>query len=100
MYISGTTSQDEAGEIIGKSLREQSAYIFQKIKKVLEDSGFTLNDVVIVRAFVIDLHHLTQFDEIFKKYFAKIQPTCTLIGVNSLVKENLLIEIEVTAQKE
>lgn len=100
IYFSGTTSVNEKGLIIGESLYDQTKYIFKKIGNVLRDEGFSFGDVVIVRAFVTDFTDLEEFDKAFKETFSKIKPACTIVGINELVSEELLIEIEVEAEKE
>ncbi|MBI2029365.1 RidA family protein [Candidatus Gottesmanbacteria bacterium] len=100
IYISGTTSQNEKGEIIGNTVGGQTKFIIKKIKSVLENENFSLNDIVETTVYLVDLKNLKDFDKVFKKYFYSINPTCTLVGINSLVDEKLLIEISATAQKE
>ncbi|MBI4130529.1 hypothetical protein HY468_04385, partial [Candidatus Roizmanbacteria bacterium] len=100
MYITGTTAVDERGNIRGKTLAEQTEFIFNKIKTVLELGSFSLSDVVIVRAYVPSMKNLFEFDTVFHRYFKTINPCCTLIGINTLFKSDLLIEIECMAEKE
>lgn len=99
IYFSGTTSQNEKGEIIGKDVYEQSKYIFEKISEVLSSNGFKLEDTVLVRAYLVDMKQLEGFDRAFREMFLDINPACTLVGIKKLVDEKLLIEIELTAEK-
>ncbi len=87
------------GETVGKSLHEQTKNIFEKIKKILRDGDFILNDVVVVRAYVTDLSSLQEFDQALKEFFFNTHPTYTLLGIESLVKSDLLIEIECIARR-
>ena len=100
LYISGTTSQDERGTVIGSTLGEQTRFIFTKLQKVLEQAGFTLNDVTLLTVFVTDMKHLPEFDRVFKEFFGKSKPACTLVGVNMLVNPQFLVEIEGIAHKD
>ncbi len=99
MYISGTTSMDEEGNTIGKTTYEQSNYCFQKIKNVIESEGFTPHDVVTVTAFLVNMKDIGEFDKSFIEHFYEIKPCCTLVGINELVKPDLLVEIECVAEK-
>lgn len=99
IYISGTTSMDHNGKTIGENVYEQAMYCFKKIRKIVEQEGFSLNDMVVVRVFLTKMDELTGFDNAFKEYFYHIKPTCTLVGVDRLVKPDLLIEIECLVEK-
>ncbi|MBI4137240.1 hypothetical protein HY469_04220, partial [Candidatus Roizmanbacteria bacterium] len=62
MYISGTTSIDESGTVIGTTVGEQSNFCFGKIIDTLQKGGFQKEDVVLVRAYVTDMKQLSGFD--------------------------------------
>jgi|SRR5581483_1178361 len=94
MYVSGTTSIDQKGNTIGSTVYDQTKYCIEKIKYVVEREGFSLKDVITVRAFLINMQDLDGFDKAFKEFFFETKPTCTIVGINALVKEDLLIEIE------
>ncbi len=95
--VAGTTAMD--GEtLIGKNdVYVQTVFIFKKIEKALADAGATLNDVVRTRMFVTDI---TQWESVGKahgEFFREIKPVATMVEVNRLINDDLLIEIEVTA---
>lgn len=98
-YVSGTTSVDEKGKIVGKTVEEQANFIFEKVGKVLTKNGFSPKDVVRMRAFLVDMDQLPGFDNSFKKHYGQIHPACTLVGTNNLVDPGLLIEIEFDVDK-
>lgn len=99
MYVSGTTSIDNKGKTVGKTVYEQTDYCFTKIKTVLENNGFSRKDVVLITAYSTNMKNLEEFDAAFIKHFSKVKPCCSLVGVNALVKPDLLIEIACIAQK-
>lgn len=100
LYFSGTTSVDRAGKTVGKTVYEQSVFIFKKIEGVLKSEGYVLGDVIKMTVFLVDMKQLGEFDKAFKEFFYNVKPACTLVGIHSLVAKDLLIEIECTAQKE
>lgn len=100
IYFSGTTAQDEKGKIVGENVYEQAKYIFQKISKVLEDQNYSMDDVVLVRAYLVDMKQLPGFDQAFSETFKNSKPACTLVGIKELVDPRLLIEIECIAEQE
>jgi|SRR3989338_9362999 len=99
LFITGTTAQDVSGKTVGKNLYDQARYIFELIKSVLESENFSLNDVVSLTVYLTDKSMLPEFDKAFKEYFYDIKPTCTLVGISWLVKDDLLIEVETLAEK-
>lgn len=95
--VAGTTAMD-GDLLIGKGdVYAQTAFILQKIEKVLAAAGATLKDVVRTRMYVTDI---TQWEAVGKAHgecFAQIKPVATLVQVSKLIHEDLLIEIEVSA---
>ena len=67
--------------------------------RVLESEVFALNDVVMVRVYLVDMKHVEDFDKAFIEYFHEIRPSCTLVGIKELVKPDLLIEIECIVER-
>lgn len=97
IFVSGTTSIDENGAVVGGNVYEQSRFIFQKISKALEKCGATFSDVVRTRTFIVNIDNFSQFAKAHKEVFNGIDPTATCVEVSRLASENLLIEIEVDA---
>ena len=100
IHTSGTTAMDEYGKIFGNNVYEQTVYIFNKLKAVLEKGGFSEKDVVTTTVYLVNMKQLPDFDRAFNERFSEINPTCTLVGVNALVEADLLIEVEYFAEKE
>ena len=87
-----------ADQLIGKGdVYKQACYIFEKINDALLELGSSLNDVVRTRMFVTDISNWEAVAKAHGEYFKKIKPVATMIEVNRLINEDLLIEIEVTA---
>jgi enamine deaminase RidA (YjgF/YER057c/UK114 family) len=98
VFVAGTTAHS-IDEVIGKDdAYAQSVYILKKIEKALKEAGATLEDVIQTRIYVVDV--LKNGDLVGKahgEFFKNIKPVCTMVGVNSLVDPNLLVEIEIIA---
>lgn len=95
--VAGTTAMD--GDIlVGEGdVYLQTKFIFQKIEKALQQLGSSLNDVVRTRMFVTNIADWEQVGKAHVEFFAGIKPVTTMVEVKRLIKEELLIEIEVTA---
>lgn len=95
--VAGTTSViDGKVEGIGDAYT-QAKIILEKIKKVLEDAGASLNDVIRTRMYVTDISLWEDVGRAHGEFFKTIKPASTMIEVSGLVNPEMLVEIEATA---
>ncbi len=98
IYISGTTSVNENGQIIGEGdPYVQTVQILKKIEKVLSRAGATLNDVVRTRIYVTNIDNWNIIGRAHVKFFENIRPAATMVEVKRLIQPELLVEIEAEA---
>ncbi len=93
IYISG-----QIGE--GTDLEAQTQSVFVNLKKQLNDAGADFSDVVRMNTYIVNYHEglLEQFRAIRKTFLGdKNLPASTLLGVQSLARKELLIEVDATA---
>lgn len=96
--ISGTVAANENGHVVGSNnAYEQTRFILQKIEKVLQEAGASLNDVVRTRLFVTDISRFEEYAKAHGEMFGTIKPCTSMIEVKGLVSPEYLIEIEATA---
>jgi len=95
--VAGTAAMD--GDIlVGEGdVYVQTKFIFQKIEKALQQLGSSLNDVVRTRMFVTNITDWEKVGKAHGEFFATIKPVATMVEVQRLITDALLIEIEVTA---
>lgn len=98
IFVSGTTSVDNEGNVIGKNdAYEQTKFVLQKIAFVLRDLESSLNDVVRTRIFVTNISDWEKIGKAHGEFFGDIKPAATMVEVNKLINDDLLVEIEVDA---
>jgi enamine deaminase RidA (YjgF/YER057c/UK114 family) len=101
VYVSGQVALDSKGEIVGKNdLREQAEQVYKNLNIALDTAGATFNDVVKMNIYIVDYNPkvLPKIREARSKYLSdESPPASTLIGVQSLFLDGLLIEIEAIA---
>ncbi len=98
IFVAGTTAVDENGNVVGEgNAYEQTKFIFWKIGKVLEKAGAHFKDVVRTRIFVTNIKDQPAIGKAHYEFFKDIKPAATMVEVNKLVDDRLLIEIEVDA---
>lgn len=96
--VAGTTAVDEDGNIIGlNNPYTQTKFILGKIEKALKEAGASLNDVIKTRMFVTDISGWEAIGKAHGEFFRDIKPAATMVEVQSLIRPELLVEIEVTA---
>jgi len=101
IWISGQVAFNVKGELVGKGdLRAQTTQVYENLKNALAVAGATTADVVKVNTYVVDFKpaDLAIIREIRGQYFPfENMPASTLVGVQALAFEGLLIEVEVVA---
>ena len=99
LEISGTVATDDNG-VVGKgNFYEQTKFIILKLEKVLQQAGYSLNDVVRTRLFVTDIKQWEEIGKAHGEFFKDIKPATSMVEVSALIDPDYLIEIEVTAIK-
>ncbi len=98
VMVTGTTSVDENGEIVGKgNAYEQTKYIFQKIEKYLKEAGTSLENVVWNRMFVTDITKWEDIGRAHAEFFIDIKPCATMVEVKGFIHPDMMVEIETEA---
>ena len=98
IFVSGTTSSDETGEVVGEDEPyAQTCYILSKIDAALKDLGAGLADVVRTRTFVTDIEYWREVGRAHKEVFGENRPAATLVQVAGLIDPAMLVEIEIDA---
>ena len=111
IFISGTSSRladnsfagvhqiDEMGTV-RLDIREQTKAVIENIQDFLALEGATLEDVVDVTSFLVNMNDFAGYNEVYAQYFSKeTGPTRTTVAVHQLPHPNLVVEIKVMAYK-
>lgn len=99
IHVSGTTSADAEGKVIGEDLYGQCTEVYRKIARVLELAGAGLGDVVRIVAYVTDISAPEGFNRATVEAFqpAGVRPAATLVGITALYHPEMMVEIEAYA---
>ncbi|MGC8767225.1 MAG: RidA family protein [Brevinematia bacterium] len=98
VFISGQISIDEFGNLTGNTLRDQAKNIFNNVKKILSELGYSIENIFKVVVYITDIGKFSEFNEIYKEFFGNHKPVRTTVEVSKLPK-GALVEIEVSAFK-
>lgn len=101
VFVSGQIAFDSAGEIVGHGdLKAQTEQVYRNLEAALGAAGATFADVVKMTTYVVDFApaQLTLIRDVRSRYFTGGEPPAsTLVGVQALAVDGLLIEVEVIA---
>ena len=101
VFIAGQVAWDIKGEIVGKGdLRAQATQAYENLKTALAAAGATTADIVKMNTYVVNFKaaDLPVIREVRAKFFPQENlPASTLVGVQALAVDGLLIEIEAVA---
>jgi enamine deaminase RidA (YjgF/YER057c/UK114 family) len=96
--VAGTTALDDNGAVVGPNdPYVQARFALEKIGRALEAAGAGFENVIRTRMFVTDIARWEEVGRAHGEVFRDIRPASTLVQVASLVRADLLVEIEATA---
>ena len=98
IFVTGQIAMDASGNAVASdNITKQTEFIFENIKKILQEGGASLDDVVKAVVYVAKMSDFKEISAVRNKYFAKAKPVSTLVEINKTVKEGCDVEIEVIA---
>jgi len=99
IIISGQVAFDNKGALVGKDdFEKQAEQVFLNLKNTVESAGGTMDNVVKLGIYVIDMCQIQTLRAVRDKFVnLKHPPASTLVQVNKLFRDDVLIEVEATA---
>ena len=101
IFISGQVPQDERGDVVGAGdLAAQVERVYQNLQTALAGAGAKLDDLVKINVYVVNYRpeHRPLLNAARSRYVSRENPPAsTLIGVQSLAREEFLVEIDAVA---
>ena len=99
IYVTGTTSLGDDGEIVGiGDAYAQTVQVFKNIQAALNRLGAELEHIVRTRMFVTDISRWEEYGRAHGEYLRHVMPATTMVEVSALIDDRMLIEIEVDAE--
>ena len=97
LYISGQIALDPStGELKGTDIQEQTRQVLANLCAILDEAGFTPDDVVKTTCFLSDLDNFVPMNQVYATVFQKDPPARAAFQVAKLPK-GALVEIEAIA---
>ena len=104
IYISGQVALDERGQLVGGGdLKAQTEQVYRNLGLALKGAGAGFQDVVKITTYVVNYkpEYRSLMHEVRSRHFSRENPPAsTLVGVQSLARPDILVEIEAVAVAE
>jgi enamine deaminase RidA (YjgF/YER057c/UK114 family) len=85
--------------VVGKkNMAAQTERVYENLKKVIEDAGGTMKNIVMLNIYCTDLEaYDKETRHLRKKYFGDYYPATTAVEVKRLYRPDFMIEVEAVA---
>jgi reactive intermediate/imine deaminase len=93
IYFSGQIGLDPQTMEMTEGFEAQTHRVFANLRAVAAASGGTLDDIVKLTVFLIDLANFVKLNEIMAQYFTNPYPARSAVGVSQLPR-GALVEID------
>ena len=107
IYVSGLSSRRPDNSIAGAAadalgtmqldIRAQTRAVIENLARILEAAGASLEDVVDVVTFLVDMNDFGGYNEVYGEFFGHDGPARTTVAVHQLPHPHLRIEIKAVA---
>jgi 2-iminobutanoate/2-iminopropanoate deaminase len=97
LYVAGQQGPDH-GKVTGTDITLQTTNAIAAVRKVVEEAGFQMSDIVSVTVYVTDLNDVEKMNEVYKKLMPDPKPARATVQVAGLIG-GAKIEISAIAVK-
>jgi 2-iminobutanoate/2-iminopropanoate deaminase len=98
LYVAGQQGPDAQGNVKDTDITIQTTNTIAAVKKVVEEAGFQMSNVVSVTVYITDLNDLAKMNDVYKKLMPDPKPARATVQVAGLIG-GAKIEISAIAVK-
>ncbi len=99
LFISGTSARRPDNTVSGSDIATQTRAVIENIRDILAAAGASLDDLVELSAFLIDMQDFAAYNAVYNEFFTHQGPARTTVAVHELPHPDLRIEIKAVAYK-
>ena len=98
VYLAGIGAPSDAeGNSLAGNFTAQAHQVFERLRETMALVGGTLDNIVTMTVFITDPRYGDELVAIRTQYFTRGFPGSALIGVHSLARPEMLVEIQAVA---
>ena len=99
LYISGQVPVDPAtGKVVDGGIKEQTEQVFKNIKAILDEAGYSVDDVVKSTCLLDSMDYFADMNEVYGSFYTTNYPARAAFAVEKLPL-GVMVEIETIAVK-
>ncbi len=99
LYVSGQVPRGKDGQIVHGNMTTQARVTLDNLKAVLEQAGYTLDDVVRVGVWIDDPRDFAEFNKVYAGYFSA-EHAPARVTVQAMMMSDLRVEVDCIAYRE
>jgi 2-iminobutanoate/2-iminopropanoate deaminase len=99
LYVAGQQGPDSNGNVTSTDITTQTTNAIAAVKKVVEEAGFKMTDLVSVTVYVADVNDVAKMNDVYKKLMPDPKPARATVQVAGLIG-GAKIEIAAVAVKQ
>lgn len=96
VFTSGNVGRDPETGNVPDTIEEQTKQVLENIKRVLNKTGASMNDVVKTTVFLPDMGDYAKMNEVYVTFFDEPRPARSCVGAK-LARPEFKVEIEAIA---
>ena len=85
LYVAGQQGPDANGKVTGTDITLQTTNAIAAVKKVVEEAGFQMSDIVAVTLYVTSLEDVPKMNEVYIKLMPNPKPARATVQVAGLI---------------
>lgn len=85
LYVAGQQGPDANGKVTGTDIVLQTTNTIAAVKKVVEEAGFQMSDIVAVTLYVTSLEDVPKMNEVYIKLMPNPKPARATVQVAGLI---------------
>jgi reactive intermediate/imine deaminase len=85
VYLSGQIPLDPVSmQLVSEDIKDQITQVFKNLHAVTQAAGGSLNDIVKLNVYMLDLKHFALVNEVMAQFFTAPYPARAAVGVAAL----------------
>lgn len=96
VFVSGQTPEKPGTDkLVEGYIAIQTRQVFENIKNILAAAGCSMDNIVKVNTYLLNINDFDQYNEVYQEYFSRPYPARTT--VQCIIPGGALLEVDVTA---